>query len=120
MARVLYAAPIIEIDGTIGGTTFRHTWCGNLASAYTIPIDRKTPAQLAVRAAFSHAAGWWKVYLDDFDRLCWDIEAYGYPVTNDKGEPGYLGAYQYYLHINIPRSLDGLDPLKRPPGYENI
>lgn len=119
MARVQYGGGITEINGTIGGTVFRHTWCGDIASGSAGRVQPPaTKAQKIRRKAFKRL---WSLFREiatvDFWKA-WSAYSYDHPRKNKKGETYYVGWAQSFVGHNINRVIQGNPIHEYPPGYE--
>ena len=113
MAMVKLDAPLIEIEGPIGGTIFRYDQCGQHAQAW--PRQVKSHEPLKQNSAFSRCSGAWskhdftKEEIDQWWRWC-----YAHPIKNKKAEETYLHPFLAFLKVNIKRVLNGQDIIFSP------
>jgi len=102
------------VSGSVGGTTFSHNRGGAYTRARKIPVNRKSPKQLAMRAYISSLASTWSLIPLD-DRLSWQTWAQTHPVTNALGNAITLTALQAYIQLNARLAWAGLDTITHPP-----
>lgn len=115
-----------QISGSIGANTYAHNRYGQYARGRSIPVNPNTPAQSAVRAAFTGGVSAWKA-LSAANRSLWEAYASNTPWTNKLGETVYLtgqamfvGSYSYSqiigaAAITSPPTADGQAPISTWP-----
>ena len=90
--------------------------CGNFVSfrtrhsqsrkAYVIPLDPRTPEQIARRKAWAQAAPRWEA-LTELQRLGWRSLASQIPSHGRLGDKGFLLGHQLYQMLNVNRAAVG-------------
>lgn len=108
MALVKYGGGIIQMSGSIAGTTFARNRFGNYARARTKPVNPNTDLQGVVRDAMSAMTTRWAQTLKDSRRKMWNTYAAGVAMKNRLGESVFLTGFNHYLRSNIPRVQAGL------------
>ncbi len=103
MALVKYGAGIVDMRGSIGGTTFARNRSGNYARARTKPINPNTGLQIAIRAAMAFLTDRWAQTLTNNQRIAWNLYASSVTVTNRLGESINLSGFNHYIRSNVPR-----------------
>lgn len=106
----------ITISGTVGGTVFSNKPDGNHIA--TRPRRHGTPpslAQLARRAAFTSASHAWRHLLNNAQRLAWTLYAERHPRAGRTGNTYTMTGRHAFLHMNIIRLYNNIDPLLTPP-----
>jgi len=98
-------------DGTM--VSYRHR-TGQFRRRYVRPRDPRTPAQLARRDAFEHAARLWATLTQEQYRL-WRTAAEGRHSAPRLNQSGRLWAYQLFCRINCNLAAIGLPMVVEPP-----
>lgn len=116
MALLLSANPAFTISGKHGGNIFSSHPDGNHISAsprrYGHPPSL---TQIARRAAFSAASHAWRHDCTNQQRLLWTYWADRHPRTGLTGHQYTMTGRHAFLHINIVRTYNRLDPILNPP-----
>ncbi|MBA7687365.1 hypothetical protein ES703_95827 [subsurface metagenome] len=101
MALVKFGAGIIQMLGSVGGTTFARNPCGNYARARTKPTDPQEPLQMKVRSSMSFLTSRWSLNLSPEDRTLWNQYAANVVMTNRLGEACYHSGFNHYIRSNM-------------------
>lgn len=109
MALAKYGAGIIQLSGSIGGTTFARNKSGNYARARTTPVNPATALQETRRATLAQLADRWGRIVTAVQRTSWELYARSVLVKNRLGEDIKLTGYNHYLRSNTCVLLAG-DP----------
>lgn len=101
MALVKYGAGIIQMLGSVGGTTFARNPCGNYARARTKPRDPMNPLQMVVRDCMANLTARWSTTLTPEQRTAWGDYAKGQVMTNRLGEACYHSGFNHFIRSNM-------------------
>jgi len=74
-----------------------------------------TPGQLIVKLAFYRAWQYWLHYLTGDQRYSWWVYSFNHEKTDRKGGKYRWTGPNWFMHFNLPRILNGLDPIFNPP-----
>lgn len=107
MALVKYGGGVIQMSGSIAGTTHARNRAGNYARARTKPVNPNSALQVAVRSALSYLTQYWHETLSAANRIGWNTYAAAVATKNRLGETTYLTGFNHFLRSNIVRSLLG-------------
>lgn len=106
----------ITISGKFGGAVFSHKPDGNhIATRPRRYGPPPTLTQIARRAAFSSASQAWARLLTNDQRLAWTLYGDRHPRSGRTGHPYTMTGRHAFLHINIIRLFNDLDPTLDPP-----
>jgi len=108
MALVKYGAGIVDMRGSIGGTTFARNKSGAFARARTKPIDPSSAFQTAIRSVISQLVGRWKDTVTAAQRTVWNSYGAAVPMVNRLGETINLTGFNHYIRSNSARQQCGL------------
>jgi len=109
MVMLKLAAPLTEIEGSIGGNTYWVDQCGQHMREKKPKRDWSTDAQKAVRSSFSACTRAWSNHqwsqheLNLWWTWCWD-----HPKKTKKGKTFYYHPFLAFIHINMKRQLASL------------
>ena len=102
MALIKYGGGIIQMAGSIAGTTHARNHYGNYARARTKPTNPNTARQQAIRAALTQLTTRWSQTLTADQRTAWNLYASNVVMKNRLGESTYLTGFNHYLRSNVP------------------
>lgn len=100
MALIRFGGGVVGMSGSIAGDTFARNRSGNYARARTKPVNLNSVGQVAVRAAVSYLANYWKNTLDAAERTAWDLYASSVAMKNRLGESIYLTGFNHFVRSN--------------------
>lgn len=100
MALVKYGGGIIQMSGSIAGTTFARNRSGNYARARTVPTNPNTARQVAIRAAVAELSARWSDTLTALQRAAWNLYGNSVNMSNRIGEVIHLSGYNHYIRSN--------------------
>lgn len=100
MALVKYGGGIVQMSGSIAGTTHARNRSGNYTRARTKPINPDTALQQRVRAAIAQLATRWSQTLSAAQRAAWGLYADSVAMTNKLGETIHLSGFNHYIRSN--------------------
>jgi hypothetical protein len=116
MAIIRYTAPIDELRGTTGTTTYTSGLSGPFAKRWRSPAKRHTLPQASSRALLAAFAANWR-HLTGDQQSAWNDYAAdpAQEKTNSLGLPYYLNGLMWYVAINAQLSACALSPRADPP-----
>lgn len=103
MALVKYGGGIIQMTGSIAGTTFARNRYGNYSRARTKPVNPNTVRQQAVRGFMATLTTRWAQTLTAAQRTAWNLYASSVAMTNRLGESIHLTGFNHYIRSNVWR-----------------
>jgi len=109
MALVRYGAGIVQMSGSIAGTTFARNKSGNYARARTTPVNPASALQETRRATLAQLADRWSQVVTAVQRTAWNLYGSNVAMKNRLGEVIHLSGYNHYLRSNTAVLLAG-DP----------
>lgn len=101
-ALVKYGAGIVQMSGSIAGTTFARNRYGNYARARTKPTNPSSDRQIKMRSILSTLTTRWSQTLSAAQRTAWNLYATSVAMTNKLGETVYLSGFNHYIRSNSP------------------
>lgn len=116
---IIRSSVFSEVRGSIGGTTYARNRYGAYARNRTVPVNPRTDAQQAIRAAMATAAIVWKS-LTDGERTLWNNYAAATPVTNRLGETIYLSGQAMYNKYSTFYTYQGETVPNSPPASPGL
>jgi len=107
-ALVKYGGGIVQMSGSIAGTTHARNRFGNYARARTKPIDPKSPRQVAARILVMFLAEQWReTPMTDAIRAAWQTYANSVNWLNKLGEVVTLTGFNHFIRSNTARICAG-------------
>lgn len=101
MALVKYGGGIVQMSGSIAGTTHARNRFGNYARARTKPVNPKSARQMGARVAIMFLAEQWReTPMDDAKRLAWEVYANSVNWNNKLGESVKLTGFNMFIRAN--------------------
>jgi len=100
MALIKYGGGIVQISGSIAGTTHARNRYGNYVRARTKPINPKTAQQTNVREAIALLSDRWAQTVTADQRTAWNLYASSVAMKNKLGETVFLSGYNHYIRSN--------------------
>lgn len=100
MALIKFGGGVVQMSGSIGGTTFARNRYGNYARAKTKPINPNTGLQQGVRAALAFLTARWGQVLTAGQRTAWNLYGSNVAMTNRLGETVQLTGFNHYIRSN--------------------
>lgn len=114
MAKIVTAAPVATISGSIAGQVYSHNKGGPYIRNRGIPTISTTPEALAAKSRLSTEASFWST-ITTIQRAAWDSYALQRPVINALGNPRHLSGFQHFTSINSRRAFNADARLLVPP-----
>lgn len=100
MALIKFGGGVVQMSGSIAGSTFARNRYGNYARARTKPINPKTAAQQAVRASMAFLTDYWSQTLTDAHRIAWNLYGSSVTMKNRLGENVFLTGFNHFIRSN--------------------
>lgn len=104
MALIKFGGGVVQMAGSIAGTTFARNRYGNYARARTKPTNPNTARQDIVRSALAFLTQRWGQTLTAAQRTAWNLYAANVNMTNRLGETIQLSGYNHYIRSNAWRA----------------
>lgn len=115
MALIKFGGGVVQMAGSIGGTTFARNRSGNYARARTTPVNPNTALQVVVRAAMAWLTDRWSLGLTAVQRTAWNLYAANVVMANRLGESINLSGFNHYIRTNLIRKQLGLSIIDAGP-----
>lgn len=115
MALIKYGGGIIQMSGSISGSTFARNRFGNYARARTKPTNPQTDRQEAVRAAIAFLADRWAQTLTNAQRIAWNLYGDSVNMKNRLGETIHLTGFNHYIRSNTVAKVFALTVVDAGP-----
>lgn len=107
MALVKFGGGIVQMAGSIGGTTFARNASGNYARARTTPVNPNTIYQQPPRAAITVLTEYWRETLTALQRGAWETYAAAIAMTNRLSESIHISGFNHFIRSNAILSIQG-------------
>jgi len=101
MALVKYGAGIIQMAGSVAGSTYARNRYGNYVRARTVPTNPNTSYQQKVRTSMSMLTSRWSQTLTAIQRTAWNLYASNVVMKNRLGEACYLSGFNHFIRSNM-------------------
>jgi len=100
MALVKFGAGVVQMSGSIGGTTFARNSSGNYARARTTPVNPQSTRQEKIRAVIAYLTDRWLETVTALQRAAWGDYALAVAMKNRLGESIHLSGFNHYIRSN--------------------
>ncbi|MCJ7602246.1 MAG: hypothetical protein MUO63_12215, partial [Desulfobulbaceae bacterium] len=100
MALVKFGAGVVQMSGSIGGTTFARNSSGNYARARTTGVNPQSTPQEKVRAVMAYLTDRWLETVTAVQRAAWGDYASAVAMKNRLGESIHLSGFNQYIRSN--------------------
>lgn len=120
MALVKFGAGVIDMRGSIAGTTFSKNRFGQYARARTKPVNPNTTRQDAVRSGVAEATARWSETLNNASRILWNEYAALVAMKNRLGETVFLSGFNHYIRSNAFRISLGFAAIDAAPAIGEL
>lgn len=117
MALALFGNGVIDVRGSVAGTTFSRSKFGATMRAKTSPVIPTSAFASASRALLPSITTDWANLLTAVERAAWNAFALLNPSTNVFGQVAYLTGAQWYTKTQINITLVGGTRYTTPPAY---
>ena len=110
MGLVQFGGGVVQISGSIAGTTHARNRFGNYIRPRTKPVDPKSARQTAARLLVIMLAEQWREPpMTDTIRGVWDTYAAAVAMKNRLGQEVHLTGFNHFVRSNAARIAAGLD-----------
>lgn len=103
MALVKFGGGVVQVSGSIGGTTFARNRSGNYMRSRTKPVNPNSPRQQAARTIMQFLTEEWGDHLTPAQRAAWENYAAAVSWLNALGETIKLTGFNHYIRSNFAR-----------------
>lgn len=100
MALVRFGAGIVQMSGSIAGTTFARNASGNYARSRTKPVNPASAPQEQIRAVVAYLTDRWLETVTTSQRAAWGDYALAVAMKNRLGESIHLSGFNHYIRSN--------------------
>jgi len=100
MALVKFGAGVVQMSGSIAGTTFARNSSGNYARARTTPVNPASAIQEKIRAVMAYLTDRWLETVTALQRAAWGDYALAVAMKNRLGESIHLSGFNHYIRSN--------------------
>ncbi len=107
MALVKFGGGVIQMSGSIAGTTYARNRSGNYARARTKPVNPNTARQILVRTSLALLTTRWAESLSGAQRAAWNLYGSSVAMSNRLGETVNLTGFNHYIRSNVIRKMAG-------------
>lgn len=107
MALIKFGGGVVQMSGSIAGTTYARNRYGNYARARTKPVNPNTGLQQVIRAAMAFLTARWAQTLTNAQRIAWNLYGTNVAMTNRLGEVVNLSGFNHYIRSNMIRKQAG-------------
>lgn len=108
MALVKYGGGIVQMAGSIAGTTFARNSSGNYARSRTKPVNPVSALQVARRTTMAYWTEYWHETLTAGQRTAWATYANAVNMKNRLGETIKLSGFNHFIRALTIRTLTSL------------
>lgn len=105
MALVKYGGGVVQMSGSIGGTTFARNSSGNYARARTKPVNPKSTPQSLMRLIMAYLVEHWNEQLTVAERGEWATYAAAISMKNRLGESIKNTGFNHFIRGNSLRLM---------------
>jgi hypothetical protein len=106
MAKVQFGSGVAAISGRVAGTVFARNRGGAYMRRFSVPVNKRTTAQQAVRQRFAESSGQWML-LPAGMRAAWESWASTHPVRDRFGASLILTGHQAFCAVANNAALAG-------------
>lgn len=114
MAKIKFSALVSDIRNSLNGSTFARNRGGNYFRNKTSPVNRQTPAQMALRNAFGSISQAWQG-LSEAQRQTWNDAVSDYAYTDQFGDSRQLSGAQLHQQLNQNLAVVGAAMITTAP-----
>ena len=104
MALIRFGGGVVQMSGSIAGTTFARNRFGNYSRARTKPVNPRTDRQTNIRAVMADLAEEWHDTLSAMQRTAWNDYAAAIAMTNRLGETIHITGFNHFIRSNSVRA----------------
>lgn len=114
MAKIKFSALVSDVRNSLNGSTFARNRGGSYFRNKTSPVNRQTPAQMALRNAFGSIAQAWQG-LTEGERQSWNDAVSDFAYTDQFGDIRNLSGSQLHQKLNQNLAVVGSAMLTTAP-----
>jgi len=100
MALIKFGGGVVQMSGSIAGTTFARNRYGNYARSRTKPINPNTAMQQVCRASVAFLTDYWSQTLTAVQRTAWNLYGSSVAMKNKLGETVFLTGFNHFIRSN--------------------
>jgi len=115
MALVKYGGGLVQMSGSIAGTTFARNTSGNYARARTTPVNPVSSLQVARRTTLAYWAEYWHETLSAANRTGWATYANAVTMKNRLSDSIKLSGFNHFIRVNTFRKCIGQSACPNAP-----
>jgi hypothetical protein len=115
MALALFGNGVIDVRGSVSGTTYSRSKFGATMRAKTSPVIPTSSFASAARTLLPNVSADWANLLTATERAAWNAFALLNPSTNVFGQVSYLTGAQWYTKTQINVTIGGGSRYTTPP-----
>lgn len=115
MANVRHGGGVVEMRGSIAGTTFSRNGFGAYTRARVKPINPATVFQMSVRSNLSAISKRWGTTLTEGQRMAWNEAGKLFGTLNKLGENVLMSGIALYQRLNLAMLNAGETYVDDPP-----
>jgi len=115
MALVRFGGGVIQMAGSISGTTFARNSSGNYARARTSPVNPRSALQTARRTTMAYWTEYWHETLSAANRTAWATYAAAVNMKNRLGETIKISGFNHFVRVNTFRATIGQSACPNAP-----
>ena len=106
-------------SGSIAGVTSSRNRSGQYRRTRAIPVQPRTPAQLAIRSKLSDMSAGWRG-LTSAQISSWNAFGLSFTVSNPLGQSIHLTGHQCYVKVNTVNLINGVAAVPTPPALPSF
>jgi hypothetical protein len=103
-------------SGSVNCETYSRNRFGQYVRNRSIPVQPRTPAQVAVRGYLTEATKRW-AELTDTQRDAWNEWAQNHKKTDQLGQSYVMTGHQAFVGASVTAQIAGLAPVAEPPEF---
>lgn len=103
MALVRFGGGVVQMSGSIAGTTYARNRYGNYSRARTKPTNPNSQRQQAMRGFVAALTARWSQTLSAAQRTAWNLYGSNVTMKNRLGEVIHLTGFNHYIRSNTWR-----------------
>jgi hypothetical protein len=111
---------VTAASGSIAGCTYAHNRYGNYIRSRTLPVNPKSPGQVAIRNFFAGLAAIWASQLTQPQRNAWALYAANVPTGNGIFGPQFVTGLNWFIACNTLRLQAGLTRIDIAPALFSL
>jgi hypothetical protein len=115
MALVKFGGGIVQMAGSIAGTTFARNSSGNYARSRTKPVNPVSSLQVARRSTMAYWTEYWHETLSPVNRTGWATYANAVNMKNRLGETIKISGFNHFVRVNMFRATIGQSACPNAP-----